>query len=274
MQEKTEIDDELLMELADIGQPEKLASHIIRRRPQDVGPPVLVERIANALGISEINRVDTDSYEGMLITDSAKSAGIIAVRERSRRERQRFTIAHEIGHFVIPTHGRNAQCSLQQLQTKADTGGSKEAQANAFAACLLMPESLLNKAMKKWRDPDVSMVIELAERFEVSKEAMARRIMDITDQACAIVFSLNGMIRYPVKSKNFPWIDVKSGHPLPPRSATASRPYSQGGLIDWTEIGLEVWLEGDLRRRGEMHEQFVDLAGGHRMTMLSFDDEE
>lgn len=272
MQGKTELDEELKMDLADRGQPEALANLIITRRPAEMGPPVDVEKIARLLGVAEISRIDTQGFEGTLVTDPEKNSGAIALKLSSPLERQRFTIAHEIGHFVIPTHGREAQCSLSAMRMPGKIG-NKEAEANLFAATLLMPASMIRQDMRKWREPDLPKIVDLAGRYVVSKEAMARRVMDLTDNACAVVFSHSGTVSYPYRSKSFPYVDVAHGAPLPKYSVTARQPYSPGSFTDWTEVRLDVWLKGDLRRRGELFEQCLDLAGGHRMTLLSFDEE-
>ncbi|MBF0394186.1 MAG: ImmA/IrrE family metallo-endopeptidase [Alphaproteobacteria bacterium] len=173
---------------------------------------------------------------------------------------------------------RNLQLDGRYLSVMRMPGkiGNKEAEANLFAATLLMPVGMVRQTtltMRKWREPDLPKIIDLAGRYAVSKEAMARRIMDLTENACAVVFSHNGIISYPYRSKSFPYVDVANGASLPKYSVTARQPYSPGNFTDWTEVRLDVWLKGDLRRRGELFEQCLDLAGGHRITLLSFDEE-
>jgi Zn-dependent peptidase ImmA (M78 family) len=102
------MDDELRMKLADLGSPEALADCIIAHYP-DIEIPIPLERIAQAVGIVDIVGHTTGSFEGVLVTNAAKSTGSIAYNEASRIERRRFTIAHEIGHFLIPWHGASAQ---------------------------------------------------------------------------------------------------------------------------------------------------------------------
>jgi Zn-dependent peptidase ImmA (M78 family) len=117
------MDDELRMKLADIGSPEGLADCIIAHYP-DIKAAVPLDRIANALGIVEIIGRDTGSFEAVLVTNNAKSTGSIAYNENSRIERQRYSIAHELGHFLLPLHGENAQCAKadmhMQLSAKDD----------------------------------------------------------------------------------------------------------------------------------------------------------
>ena len=91
-------DDELRMKLADLGSPEALADCIIDHFP-DINGAVPLERIADALGILEITKCDTGSFEAVLVTNNAKSTGAISVNANSHRERQRYSVAHELGHY-------------------------------------------------------------------------------------------------------------------------------------------------------------------------------
>ena len=93
------MDNELRMKLADLGSPEELAACIIAHYP-DIEIPVAVNRVAHAVGIIDLIPQTTSAFEGVLVTDDAKSTGSIAYNEASRLERQRFTVAHEIGPAI------------------------------------------------------------------------------------------------------------------------------------------------------------------------------
>ena len=129
-----------LMELADCGSPERLITSILNANP-DLKIPVPIELLAAAVGISEIRRAPTESFEGSLLTNPEKSIGVIVLNAASRPERQRFTIGHEIAHFLIPTHTGNARCATSDLSILAgdDSSGRREAEANRFASGILMP---------------------------------------------------------------------------------------------------------------------------------------
>lgn len=92
----------------------------------------------------------------------------IVVSGASNERRRRFTIAHEIGHFVLhpgrlaPERG-GAVNEAWQLQ---------EREADKFAAELLMPEPLVREAaLELGADAD-----RLADRFDVSRQAMQVRL--------------------------------------------------------------------------------------------------
>jgi len=92
----------------------------------------------------------------------------IELRGRSGERRRRFTIAHEIGHFLLhPQH------------TVSERGGPtnqasarREHEADEFAAELLMPDHLVRQAVLE----DGADARRLADRFDVSTQAMSRRL--------------------------------------------------------------------------------------------------
>jgi len=128
-----------------------LASHAF------TGPPVDPEAIARAEGVLVVRRRFEDAdVSGMLFRDS--NHHIIGVNSAHPVQRQRFTIAHELGHHVM---GHDS-CGSVDLQ---------ERQANVFAAELLIPLPLLRHALTKIRGLGA-----LSQLFLVSKEAMQYKL--------------------------------------------------------------------------------------------------
>ena len=144
------------------------------------GPPVSVYRVAKYLGI-KIEKADLGKdCSGVLVRRHDRA--VIGVSRTDPPNRVRFTIAHEIGHFV-----------LHQQQTYVDAGytvnfrdlesgsGTKteEIEANKFAAALLMPEAMVKKEFRTRQfdlagdDGELQL---LAKKFRVSAQAMAIRL--------------------------------------------------------------------------------------------------
>jgi Zn-dependent peptidase ImmA (M78 family) len=107
---------------------------------------------------------------------------IIGVNSAHSIGRQRFTIAHELGHLILhkdetlhvderaPIGFRNEESSLATKDV--------EIEANQFAAELLMPADLLAKEIESISDDleAEAAVSELADRFQVSEQAMTLRL--------------------------------------------------------------------------------------------------
>src|ERR1019366_1878904 len=107
--------DELLMDLADCGSPETLLAVILKHHPAWTAP-VPVEEFATAVNIIEIRELEADGFEGALLTDANKQKGVILYKAGTRKERRRFTIAHELGHFLMPSHKGDEHCTAADLR--------------------------------------------------------------------------------------------------------------------------------------------------------------
>lgn len=257
------------MRLEDHGSPEVLANCIVDHF-QSLDIPVPIEQIAVAVGILSINGIASDNFEGLLVTDASKLHGSIAYNAGSPEERRRFTIAHELGHFLIPTHRENAQCGRAELGVvkSTDPRKVKEAEANRFAACLLMPRNDFLRAMRQLGAPETEHLLKLAARYRVSKEAAARRYTELCEDSCAVVFSHNGTVRSTCKSSEFPFLSVRNGDSMPRKSVSRRVGLSVGKMSSWADATPETWTERALSGK-TLCEQFLQQSNGYGMTMLT-----
>lgn len=269
------MDDALRIKLADLGSPEALAACIIQHFP-DIQDQVPLHLIASAVGIVEIIGQRTTRFEGVLITNSAKSRGSIAYNEASSPKRRRFTIAHELGHFLIPVHGANAQCMKVDMGVLVakDANRRREAEANRFAAALLMPREIFLRDIRKLGTPDVRHFVKLSDDYQVSKEAVVCRYMGLADDPCAVIFSQQGIASHIYRTANFPFITVRKNQPLPRQCNSMTPIHEPGTLSECSEIEPALWLD-DTRafHNSSLYEQHLDQADGRRLTLLSVEGE-
>lgn len=143
-------------------------------------PPVPVDRIARSLHV----RVQYVPFDGDLSGMAYVKDGvpIIGVNSLHHPNRQRFTIAHELGHIQLHRSIIEAAIHLDKGSLKRDALAAKgtdayEIEANAFAAELLMPQNLLATALgERTIDlEDDEAIAALAKRFRVSEAAMRFR---------------------------------------------------------------------------------------------------
>ena len=85
------------------GTPERIASEL-HRQLGAIAPPIPVHEIARALHIERILVRPLSNFEGALLTNRERTDGEILVNETSGPARQRYTIAHELGHFLCTWH--------------------------------------------------------------------------------------------------------------------------------------------------------------------------
>lgn len=148
--------------------------------------PVPVEQIARLLGAVVRYSPLGDSLSGIIYIEGRRT--VIGVNSHHHKNRQRFTIAHEIAHLELHkeliVHEVHVDKRFRVLMRDANsaTGTERmEIEANQFAADLLMPSSFLNEMlMKRGFDIDDVRPLELlARKFRVSKQALEFRIRNL-----------------------------------------------------------------------------------------------
>ncbi len=129
--------------------------------------PIPVERVADLFSLAIIFYPKfPDSISGTIIKD--EDLHVIGVNENHSKVRQRFTIAHELGHYIMG-HDENSI-----LDDSFDKNTDKEREANRFASELLMPYELLKLDIEK----SPHDIPSLSRKYEVSEQAMAIRLLE------------------------------------------------------------------------------------------------
>lgn len=277
------------MELADTGQSMKLAELVVEQVQSQVVKllPMPIEQVAQACGITEFHELSFDGFEGGLIQNAEKTQGYILVKAGSREDRRRFTVAHELGHFLNPYHVTpvgvdKLLCTNQHMKAQGRSSDPRlgmEAQANEFAANVLMPEKPLRTVSNLWGSPQVQAILDLQTLCNVSKEAAARRFLDLHGDPCAVVFSKDGKVRYPLTRGGFPFIELTQGQSVPRGSLTATFEGLPGTVSEQEEADPHQWLPTREAQRWQLWEEVLIQQDGYRMTLLvaemnSFDEDE
>ncbi|PTX57402.1 uncharacterized protein DUF955 [Litoreibacter ponti] len=259
------------VDVADIHAPGQLARDLHVRMGTSEGPVPITE-IAKALDISHIRIEEFDGFEGMLLTDRHRSDGVILANNRNGMPRARFTVAHELGHFLLERHTfsnkKGFRCIKKDLRTKsaADDHQRQESEANKFAIELLAPKDRFHGFLKT--DPDLEHIREAAGELDISKEATARRYLDLSDAMMAMVFHRHGKLRYFDKTKGFPFLPLVRNAAIPATVAEARGPDPVTTLVeadpkDWFDgpPGAALWVQTLFQKKG------------YGTTMLLLDDD-
>ena len=149
-------------------------------------PSIPIKKIVTDL---EINLVSYDfgtgnDISGMLVIENG--IGTIGYNPNNSKQRQRFTIAHELGHFLLHNHAKSEVFVDKDFIVKYRSDKSyspaeikQEQEANAFAAELLMPKKMLLEelAKKDYKSmTEAEFIKTMARIFEVSIPAMTFRV--------------------------------------------------------------------------------------------------
>ena len=148
--------------------------------------PVDVEGLSRALGVPVNYAYLGSDISGMI--ERRKDGGYsISVHQNDPPTRQRFTIAHELGHFIYHKDkigdGINDDKAYRSTNAgkyhNTNIGRKEETQANRFAANLLMPWDLISRLQKQ----DVTDHKEIADRLGVSHRTMLIRLEHLNSLA-------------------------------------------------------------------------------------------
>jgi Zn-dependent peptidase ImmA (M78 family) len=156
------------------------------RRAGITQAPIKVDEIAKGLGLKVIATEIPNKVSGLLVTHDAVST--ICLQKGDSAVRQRFTVAHELGHWYLQhqaqsgphVHVNRGHLISERGARSAEGSDRVEIEANQFAAELLMPGNLVRAAVARLKRPlredDVS---DLAGEFEVSEQAMGFRLKNL-----------------------------------------------------------------------------------------------
>jgi hypothetical protein len=254
------------MALDDVGANSERLAAAIHEQLGELPGPVPVESIAEALDIVEIKSEVLYSIEGALITTPERGYGSIAVNSASGRRRQRFTLAHELLHFLNPWHEptweQGFRCRRHDMiRDQPDSENRhvrQESEANTFAIELLAP---IRRIRAYLRYPaDLASVIAMSDELDISKEAATRRYVAKHPETLAVVFSQEERFLYAARSKDFPDLSLHQNLAMP------VLPRSSGNLSEAEEANPADWIASP--QGAGLTAQTLRQRDGYRTTLL------
>lgn len=219
-----------------------------------------------------------DTVEGVsgMLVKAGDQFGIMYATNIPSKGFQKFSIAHEVGHYCLEGHcDALLSKGVHYSQAGFRSSDPYEQEADYFAAALLMPELPFRKEMNR-HDPGMTCVEALRKACETSLTATAIRYANLTRDGVAVILSSGPTIDYCFMSeglkeaKGISWI--KKGTAVPVGTVTAafnSRPENvRTGERDAGDGRLNDWMGGE--RVYRVHEEVVGLGQyGRTLTALS-----
>lgn len=258
------------MALDEVGYRASDLAQEIRRQLDAPCGYVDVEQIAYSLDIIEVKSAPLTSFEGALITDAERSSGSILLNSLSGQLRGRFTIAHELLHFLNDRHVQTDagfRCRATDIgHNKGKTSSNmsrhrrQETEANRFAIELLALRASFETYLKA--SPDLGHIRDVAKSMKLSKEAAARRYTELTEARIAMIFHRHGVVRYPDRVEEFPYLALTKGSTVLGIGVEAE----VGSLTNFEEADPKDWFDGPLM--GDFWVQTLQQINGFGITML------
>jgi hypothetical protein len=184
------------------------------------------------------------------------------------RGRMRFSIAHELGHFHIPSHAKKGAdgigyCADRDLRARDTDAKQQEWEANDFAVELLMPRRLFTADAARL-DVSVATAQRLAapDMYDVSVTAAAWRLAQTTAERCAMVVSTGTGVEWMVRSAGFRLPITERRQRLHPDTLAAAVYRGEGADATPREVPAGAWLDAPVDVRGAL------LESTHRIAHL------
>lgn len=267
------------LDLDGCGSPTSLVARILKIEP-GLKFPMPVEALAKQLDIDSIKDLTTAGFEGGLLTDENRQSGIILVNKEARGGRRRFTIGHELAHFLlishVPVRPGEFLCSRQDMgrwsAKENDRYAQMEFQANEFAALLLMPPLML-RAYLGGKPPHLGDVRRIADDFGVSKDAAARSYATHHHAKIAIVVVKDGLVARYYPNGQFPFITARTKRPVPNGSIFHRKNVGIGVFSEIVDTTPDNWVDVERGVRAPMlYEQVYHQANGFALILLWLED--
>jgi hypothetical protein len=222
-----------------------------------IAPKADLDQLAAQLGLT-IVEVDSQSFEGALLRSSRDLSGRILVRRGIRESgRRRFTVAHEIGHYILHVD-QQIPCSPRVIEGWRESQPTPEREADTFASELLLPTTETVQCVNR-RWPSMEVVADVAEHFGTSLMAAGRKFCDVASQACAVVWSSQRKIRWFHGSPTFAhFIEVGKEIDF---DSVAYRAYESKPIpAEMEEIPADAWIKSSwLREDAVVSEQTIPM---------------
>lgn len=245
-----------------------------------MNPGAQAEARLAALGISAAKDIDLEAIAfdtGMHVRYASlngceatlvgfESKAIATIRRSGSRGRERFSIAHELGHWDMH-RGQAFRCRVDDPSDNLASDRTKEQEADVYAAHALMPSWLFNPEILALGNPGFGKLQDVAHEFGTSLIAAALRLVAV-HKLPAIVASFRGTKRRWFKrSDDIParwWLrseldDDSFAYQLVQRGSAPANPRKQPG---------EVWFENSDADRYEVLEHCIERADGEVLVVL------
>lgn len=222
-----------------------------------------------------------NAFEGMLLYDNKNFHIHINTKNENTEnlKRNRFTFAHELGHYFIDEHRLGLKYNILEPHSSFHNLGRKdriELEADYFASCLLMPKEKFRIApvQKKF---SFSKILEFSELFQTSVLATLIRFAEVGTHEIFAVFVKDNIVKWYVKSDEFPnWKMNFEVHKQPPKNTVVADFFSKKvKCTEVEEMSADYWFkppESDYRADKTMKEQcYYSDAYGYVISLIWFD---
>jgi hypothetical protein len=227
-----------------------------------------VEAIAWCLG-AEVRYDDLEECEARIV--GTDDAAIITVNKTASPQRQRFSICHELGHWIY--HRRRVLlCDGNEIERPSFGALSMERAADRFASELLMPDYLFVPIAENLGRPSMQVVRKLSEIFNTSHTAAAIRLVEISQLPVLLTCHERSGRSWFTKSQSIP-ADWMPSAELNPESGAFTMIFGKAPRsMPAKSVSASNWFGRRDASRYEIIEESVRISRTRVLTLLAFKD--
>ena len=222
-----------------------------------------VEAIALDAGV-EIEYETLTGCEATLV--GLGDYAIATIKPSTVRGRERFSIAHELGHWSLH-RGKSFRCRMDDPDENLSSNKVHEKEADAFAAHLLMPAPLFQPAVKALGNPGFRELDGLAQTFDTSLLATCIRLADINTLPVILACYTAKGLRWHKAASDIPkrwWLHNQLDDDSFAYELLNSGKQTLGGR----KQPAEVWFENDDADQYEVVEHCMPSKSGEALVLI------
>jgi hypothetical protein len=250
-----------------------------------VSPYRPAETLLKELGITEPHEIDVEAIAyhcGAVVHYrplggcSARIIGrgdtaIISVEKNSPRGRQRFSVGHELGHWMRDRGKAIFLCQKTDLRSPWDYRRDPESLANEYAANLLMPDFMFKPAARG-REMTLHTAGELAELFQTSRTATAIRLVQLGSYPAIVVcYDMKRRLWYS-RGPDVPYF-LRPHQELSPNTEAFDLLFGKTSHSRPMRVDAADWIDHSSSERYDICEHSVKIGDDMVFAMLWWKDE-
>lgn len=221
------------------------------------------------------------SFEGALYPVHGGKAWAVIYNNSVSYGRRRFTLAHEFGHYLMHKALLRDGIECGEEAVTFRDGADLEAEADEFAAYLLMPFDDFRARLANDAVPDMDAFSIMADRYGVSLISCIIRWLEYTARRSMIVVSRDGFVLWAKSSepafKSGRYIRTKG---VPPREVPSTSLIERKDIADIAREGIDhpagVWFDEPCRQlsiRSDKYDQIITVLHFGNRSTAAYDDE-
>lgn len=241
------------------------------------------ERLLRGLGVSSPAEIDLTAiaytlglrvkYEPLQSCDARLVGfgkfGIVTVRSDQSPERQRFSLGHEVAHWLLHKH-QVLMCQPGEIFTDRAAAIGRERTADRFASDLLLPNYLLQPLLTNLQRPTFEAAMKVAGAFGVSVTASVRKLVATNKYPAMVVsYGKNTRRRWVHRAEQ---VDERwrPKFELDGRSPGLGILFGKRHLTNPVKVGAERHFECSDASMFDVYEQYWSPQDGEVLALLCF----